>query len=59
MTIGQKIRKHRKELKLWSEVALDGILSEVVFRACPLNGRWYEIDDHDDLAVAERIFADE
>jgi len=51
--------EQRKELKLWSEVALDGILSEVVFRACPLNGRWYEIDDHDDLAVAERIFADE
>ena len=40
-------------------MALDGILSEVDFRACPLNGRWYEIDDHDDLAAAERIFADE
>ena len=47
------------ELKLWSEVALDGILPEVDFYACPLNGRWYEIDNHDDLAAAERIFADE
>lgn len=51
--------ERRGERKLWSEVALDGILSEVEFRACPLNGRWYEIDDHDDLAAAERIFADE
>ena len=51
--------EEKGERKLWSEVALDGILSEVDFRACPLNGRWYEIDDHDDLAAAERIFADE
>jgi len=51
--------EQKGERKLWSEVALDGILSEVDFRACPLNGRWYEIDDHDDLAAAERIFADE
>ena len=47
------------QLKLWSEVALDGILPEVEFKACPLNGRWYEIDDHEDLAAAERIFQDE
>ena len=51
--------ENKKELKLWSEVALDGILSQVAFRACPLNGRWFEIDNHDDLAAAERIFADE
>ena len=51
--------EEKKELKLWSEVALDAILSEVVFRACPLKGRWFEIDNHDDLAAAERIFADE
>ncbi|MBR1560102.1 MAG: phosphocholine cytidylyltransferase family protein [Clostridia bacterium] len=49
----------KNEKKLWSEVALDGILGDVEFRACPLDGRWYEIDDHDDLAAAERIFADE
>ena len=49
----------RGERKLWSEVALDGILPEVEFRACPLNGRWFEIDNHEDLAAAERIFIDE
>lgn len=51
--------EQKGEKKLWSEVALDGILPEVRFEACPLNGRWYEIDNLDDLAAAERIFADE
>ncbi len=48
----------KKELKLWSEVALNDILAEVVFKACPLNGRWFEIDNHDDLAAAEKLFAE-
>lgn len=47
------------QTKLWSEVALDDVLGSVEFRACPLNGRWYEVDDHEDLAAAERIFIDE
>lgn len=47
------------EKKLWSEVALNDILSEMSFEACPLNGRWYEIDDMEDLTAAERIFAEE
>jgi len=48
----------KKELKLWSEVALNDILSEVVFKACPMNARWLEIDNHDDLAAAEKLFAE-
>lgn len=48
----------RRERKLWSEVALDGILGEVEFRACPLRGRWMEVDTLEDLAEAERIFSD-
>lgn len=48
----------RAETKLWSEVALNDILKVVEFKACPLNGRWYEIDNHDDLAIAERIFSE-
>ena len=40
-------------------MALDGILPEVEFKACPLNGRWYEIDNQEDLDAAERIFRDE
>jgi len=47
----------KKELKKWSEVALNDILSEVDFYACPLNGKWYEIDNHDDLRIAEDLFA--
>lgn len=47
-----------KELKKWSEVALNDILSEVKFEACPLDGRWLEIDNHDDLAAAEKLFAE-
>ena len=49
----------KKERKLWSEVALNDVLEEgkVPFRACPLNGRWLEIDNHEDLAAAEALFA--
>lgn len=46
-----------KELKKWSEVALNDILDEIVFEACPLIGRWFEIDNHDDLAMAEKLFS--
>lgn len=46
------------ELKLWSEVALNDVLSEVIFKPCPLVGRWLEIDNHDDLTEAEVLFND-
>lgn len=49
----------KKELKMWSEVALNDILKDIEFRACPLVGRWLEIDNHDDLAAAEKLFAEE
>lgn len=44
------------ELKKWSEIAINDILKEIVFCVCPLNGRWFEIDNHDDLAAAENLF---
>lgn len=47
-----------EQLTLWSEVALNDILSEVRFQACPVKGRWLEIDNHDDLAAAEKLFAE-
>lgn len=50
--------EEKKELKMWSEVALNDVLSIVVFKACPLVGRWFEIDNHDDLAAAEKLFRD-
>lgn len=49
--------EEKKELKMWSEVALNEILGTVEFKACPLVGRWLEIDNHDDLAAAEKLFA--
>lgn len=48
----------KKELRLWSEVALNDILGEVQFKACPLVGRWLEIDNHEDLAAAEKLFSE-
>lgn len=48
----------KKELKMWSEVALNDILQEVVFYPCKLEGRWLEIDNHEDLAEAEALFKD-
>ncbi len=48
----------RKELKKWSEVALNDILSDITFAACPLRGRWFEIDNYDDLRQAEQLFMD-
>lgn len=50
--------ENKKELKLWSEVALNDTLQDVVFQACPLDGRWFEIDNHEDLAAAEKLFAE-
>lgn len=49
----------KKDLTMWSEVALNDILPEVLFKACPLKGRWLEIDNHDDLAAAEKLFAED
>ncbi len=48
----------QKELKKWSEAALNDILADVVFQVCPLDGRWLEIDNHEDLAAAEALFAE-
>lgn len=49
--------EEEKELKKWSEVALNDAFADVSFMACPLEGRWLEIDNHDDLAQAEILFA--
>ena len=53
----QQYIEQRNERKLWSEVAINDILLEADFYACPINdGRWIEIDNHDDLALANKIF---
>jgi choline kinase len=48
--------EEKKEMKLWSEVAINDIFSEIEFEACPLNGRWFEIDNYEDLKSAEWLF---
>ena len=50
--------ENKKELKLWSEVALNDILKKDDFMECPLKGRWLEIDNHEDLAAARELFAE-
>lgn len=47
----------RQEKKLWSEVALNDAMKRVPFYACPLRGRWFEIDNFDDLKAAEELFS--
>lgn len=54
----RKYIEGKKDLNKWSEVALNDALADVVFQACPLVGRWLEIDNHADLAAAEALFAD-
>ncbi len=48
-----------KILNKWSEVALNDVLSTIEFKACTLVGRWYEIDNFDDLEKAEKLFKTE
>lgn len=40
----------------WTEVALDQIFSMIDFYPYKIEGRWFEIDNHDDLAAAEELF---
>ena len=47
----------RKDENSWTEVALDMIFDKCDFHPYVIEGRWYEIDNHDDLALAEKIFA--
>ena len=49
----------RNDRGQWSEVALRDILAYVDFHACPVGGRWMEIDTPEDLALARELFAAE
>lgn len=48
----------KKDVKKWSEVALNDILSTCNFKPCKLVGRWYEVDNFADLNTAEALFKD-
>ena len=55
--ICSKYIEKEKNLNMWSEVALAEILSEIEFVPLDINGRWLEIDNHDDLRKAEMLFS--
>lgn len=55
-SVVQDYIENKKELNQWTEVALDQVLRKVDFKACPLKGKWIEIDNHDDLNQAMVIF---
>ena len=47
----------KDDCKKWSEVALNDILPDCCFKVCPLVGRWFEIDNKDDLKEANVLFS--
>lgn len=46
----------RQDENSWTEVALDNIFPKTSFKPYVIEGRWFEIDNHDDLHKAEKIF---
>lgn len=46
----------RKDENSWTEVALDQIFDTCEFKPYVIEGRWVEIDNHDDLKLAESLF---
>lgn len=46
----------KKDLNSWSEVAINDLLQVVKFKSLDTKCRWMEIDNHDDLSIAEKIF---
>ena len=40
----------------WSEVAIDDLLKVSNFKTLDTQCKWMEIDNHDDLMIAEKIF---
>jgi HAD superfamily hydrolase (TIGR01450 family) len=55
----KKIIEKEKNLKLWTEVLLQRLFNSARLHAKALdikNKKWWEIDDFDDLEIAEKIF---
>lgn len=46
----------KKDENSWTEVALDCIFTQCRFMPYSIKGRWFEIDDYNDLHKAEEIF---
>lgn len=57
----EKIIEQQKREREWTEVVIDKLASErkVTFKPLDIHGlRWVEIDNFDDLALADRVFSD-
>lgn len=46
----------RKDLNSWSEVAINDLIKKVNFQPLNIEHKWMEIDNHEDLATAEKLF---
>jgi choline kinase len=46
----------KKDENSWTEVALDHIFEKTNFQPYVIKGRWFEIDNHEDLHKAEELF---
>lgn len=46
----------RNDLNSWSEVAINDLLNDVNFQPLNIKYKWMEIDNHEDLAAAEKLF---
>ena len=49
----------KKDENSWTEVALDNIFPTTSFYPYIISSKWFEIDNHEDLAKAEQIFKDD
>ena len=46
----------KNDMNSWSEVAIDDLLKVSNFKTLDTQCKWMEIDNHDDLMIAEKIF---
>lgn len=46
----------KNDINSWSEVAIDDLLKVSKFKTLDTQCKWMEIDNHDDLRLAEKIF---
>lgn len=46
----------KKDMNSWSEVAIDDLLKVSKFKTLDTKHKWMEIDNHEDLKIAEEIF---
>lgn len=46
----------RKDENSWTEVALDSLFKSETFKPYIIEGKWFEIDNHEDLKAAETLF---